>query len=162
MRVVVFLLVLWPGVGWAGALPCGYEPTERSRAHCLDALTDGLRMRIDAEIGASTVDLMALNARQLRTLERGLKTAQRDWRRQVDRACRDGAGRVAAATCRLRATVERRRKVRAELSEMRERLGMSPLIAIPDEYEVLVPLPDPPAGPDVDPRLPLRIPLSTD
>ena len=66
------------------------------------------------------------------------------------------------ARCQLRATMARRDLVRAELNKMRLQFGQTPLMPIPDEFEVLVPLPDPPAGPAVDPRLPLRIPLMND
>ena len=120
-------------------------------------------MTINADIASSTVDLMALNAKQLIRLERELRRSQRKWLRQMRRACQSGSETsLDIARCQLRATMARRDLVRVELNKMRLQFGQATLMPIPDEFEVLVPLPDPPAGPDVDTRLPLRIPLDGD
>ena len=120
-------------------------------------------MTIDAEIASSTVDLMALSAKQLIRLERELRRSQRKWLRQMRRTCRSGSETsIGIARCRLREMAARRDLVRAVLNKMRLQFGQAPLMPTPDEFEVLVPLPDPPAGPDVDTRLPLRIPLNGD
>lgn len=120
-------------------------------------------MQMDAHIGASTVDLMALSARSLVRLDRQLRKSQRDWYRNMIRDCRaEPDPPLGAATCRLRETLARRDRVHKELAQMRLQLGQAPIIPVPDEFEILIPLPDPPAGPDVDARIPLRIPLSGD
>ena len=139
---------------------CAAEPSVRARAHCLRAQVETARAALAGEIATATADLTA-SGRVLRDFESALTQEQTRWRLAVDAGCKSVGDAVEVELCRLSETRQRRVLVRGELDRARSRLGLPPLVRVPAEVEVLLPLPAPPAGPDADAdvRVPLAVPV---
>ncbi|MEM6660930.1 MAG: hypothetical protein AAF666_02020 [Pseudomonadota bacterium] len=142
--------------------PCRVEILDIARAHCLDHLADQRELAIEGLIGKALSDLQGLRAADLIRFDRELRDSQGAWSDGVRASCEadHGDDLPGRALCRLAAALERSAKVKELLNEARDRLGAAPLPDLdPQQVETFVPLPDPPAGPDVDSRLPVVIPF---
>ena len=162
MRSILVLVALLLLCAPARAAECRVEPTARGRAQCLRHMADIAHARLDALIAGATADMSAATGPELRQFEAALRAEQARWRDAADATCRGAGTPVAVEECRLAATRERLLTVRAQLAAARERLGLAPPLEMPDEVEILVPLPSPPGGPPARTRLPFSVPVTTD
>ncbi|MEM7059008.1 MAG: hypothetical protein AAF557_15590 [Pseudomonadota bacterium] len=163
------LAILWIIVGTpvaAGpiddaARPCLVERLDQARAACLGYIADEREAKTEGRIATATVDLQAATAEEIQAFERELEISQKRWRDRVQAECRRyfPGDQVAYQRCRLGEAIARDKVVRTTLDQARVRMGLDPLARVPDEIEVLIPLPDAPAGPDADLRVPLVVPI---
>lgn len=140
------------------ARPCLIERLDTARAACLGVIADQWIAKTEGRIAVATIDLQAANAKELKAFERDLEVSQHFWRDRMESACRSDDP-VAYQECRLGSALERDGVVRDVLAEARAKMGLRPVIEVPSEIEVLIPLPVPPAGPDADVRIPLVVPV---
>ena len=143
------------------ARPCLIERLTQAKAACLGAIADSLDAKVEARIAGATADMQGAVASEIQSFERQLAISQKRWRDRVQSECRryfpDDA--VSYQTCRLGQVIERDDVVKSTLDTARARMGLTTTAEIPDEIEVLIPLPDAPAGPDADLRVPLVVPI---
>ena len=144
--------------------PCRVERMDQTYAACVDLISDGHAMAMEARIGQVLSGLQAPTQPELAALEARYEEAQRLWAARVRQACGDSFASAprARADCRLAAVLQRRDQVLLSLARAADDLGGSvPFdIPVPDAVEVLVPLPGSPNGPRHRVRVPLTVPAS--
>ena len=155
--LTVCAMTLWPGLPQA-APACLEEATEHGRIACLDHLADLRLAEMELWLATAAASAQGATAAGIVEFERGLYIDQTRWRRGLERSCRDRGGRLAQRKCRLDRIDARERQLRQVLDAARLASGAAPDLVLPDQVEVLVPLPAGPNG--ALPYLDLEIPLT--
>ncbi|MBY8977866.1 hypothetical protein KHP62_18785 [Rhodobacteraceae bacterium NNCM2] len=141
--IVIFAILLTGQVRAAGPeVSCGDEATPRGRASCLRLEADQRLLEMETRLTNIAASLQGAAGGEIAAFEGGLMQNQADWRRGMERACREAGRGLGRQTCRVERTRAREAALTETLAEAFAPLGgvpgQSPFAT--DGVEVFVPL----------------------
>ncbi len=142
---------------------CRIERLAQAEAACLQHVADTLLQALTNRIESAATRIQLATGPELQDFETELRRTQADWRLKMERTCSEIGPALdpEVQDCRLSAVLDREAEIDAVFAET-----IDPLVGVlpgseyvPDEIEVFVPLPNPPAGPFAPTGVPVIVPV---
>ena len=163
LPIAALLVSAFTAIGGSRTDACTVERQPFAKAACLELIYDQGVLGMAQDISHVLTRLQAATAAELISLQRQYDIAQSRWNQQVAHACwiRHRADAPGFQTCRIAALRTREDQLALSLDRAARDFGAPAEyeIPIPDQFEVLIPLPN---DFGVDARLPLLLPTGID
>ncbi len=142
---------------------CRIERFDEAYANCVDLIADTRELAMDDAIAKTLAGLQAATNPELRALQAQYESSQEAWRQAVAFGCGQAfldAPR-SGADCRIQAVIAREDQLALSLERLAYDLGGPETfdIPVPNEVEILLPLPPGVNGPRRRVRVPLLVPV---